>query len=86
MHLPVNRPVIVYLSSKDVIHSLTLPQMRVKQDAIPGTVQPVWFTPTKTGEWEIACSQLCGLAHYRMRGFYTVQTASDFDAWLAAPQ
>ena len=86
MHLPVNRPVIVYLSSKDVIHSLTLPQMRVKQDAIPGTVQPVWFTPTKTGEWEIACSQLCGLAHYRMRGFYTVQTVSDFDAWLAAPQ
>ncbi len=83
MNVPVNRPVIVYLSSKDVIHSFALPQMRVKQDVIPGTVQPVWFTPTETGEWEIACSQLCGLAHYRMKGFYSVQTAADFDAWLA---
>jgi len=84
LNLPVGKPVIVYLSSKDVIHSFTLPQMRVKQDAIPGIAQPVWFTPTATGEWEIACSQLCGLAHYRMRGFYTVQTAADFQSWLRA--
>jgi cytochrome c oxidase subunit 2 len=84
LHLPIDTPVIVYLSSKDVVHSFTLPQMRVKQDTIPGTVQPVWFTPTRTGEWEIVCSQLCGLAHYRMRGFYTVQTAADFKAWLAS--
>jgi cytochrome c oxidase subunit 2 len=56
--------------------------MRVKQDAIPGIVQNVWFTPTRTGEWEIACSQLCGLGHYRMRGFYTIQSASDFEKWL----
>ena len=84
LHLPLGKPVIVYLSSKDVVHSFTLPQMRVKQDAIPGTVQPVWFTPTGTGEWEIACSQLCGLAHYRMRGFYTVQSAADFQSWLQA--
>jgi cytochrome c oxidase subunit 2 len=82
LNLPVNRPVIVHLSSKDVIHSFALPQMRVKQDAIPGVEQRVWFTPTRTGEWEIACSQLCGLGHYRMRGFYTIQTQSDFDAWL----
>jgi len=82
MNLPVNRSVIVHLSSKDVIHSFGLPQMRVKQDAIPGIVHNVWFTPTKTGEWEIACSQLCGLGHYRMRGFYTIQSASDFEAWL----
>ena len=82
LNLPVGKPVIVYLSSKDVIHSFTLPQMRVKQDAIPGIAQPVWFTPTATGEWEIVCSQLCGLAHYRMRGFYTVQTAADFQSWL----
>ena len=65
---------IVYLSSKDVIHSFALPQMRVKQDAIPGIVQPVWFTPTKTGQWDIACSQLCGLGHYRMKGVYQIQT------------
>jgi cytochrome c oxidase subunit 2 len=82
MHLPVGRPVIVHLSSKDVIHSFGLPQMRVKQDAIPGVEQRVWFTPTRTGEWEIACSQLCGLGHYRMRGFYTIQSQADYDAWL----
>jgi cytochrome c oxidase subunit 2 len=84
LHLPVGRPVIVHLSSKDVIHSFGLPQMRVKQDAIPGLEQRLWFTPVKTGEWEIACSQLCGLGHYRMRGFYTIQTQADFDAWLAS--
>jgi cytochrome c oxidase subunit 2 len=84
LNLPVNRPVIVHLSSKDVIHSFALPQMRVKQDAIPGIAQPVWFTPTETGAWEIPCSQLCGLGHYRMRGFYTVQSADQYAAWLAA--
>jgi cytochrome c oxidase subunit II len=83
LHLPVGRPAIVQLSSKDVVHSFALPQMRVKQDAIPGLIQPVWFTPTGTGEWEIVCSQLCGLGHYRMRGFYTIQTQADFEAWLA---
>jgi cytochrome c oxidase subunit 2 len=84
LNLPVGRPVIVYLSSKDMVHSFTLPQMRVKQDAVPGIAQPVWFTPTRTGEWEIACSQLCGLGHYRMRGFYTIQTPEDFATWLSA--
>jgi cytochrome c oxidase subunit II len=83
LHLPVGRPVIVQLSSKDVVHSFALPQMRIKQDAIPGVIQPVWFTPTETGEWEIVCLQLCGLGHYRMRGFYTIQTQADFEAWLA---
>lgn len=82
LHLPIDKPAIVHLSSKDVIHSFGLPQMRVKQDAIPGIVHNVWFTPTKTGEWEIACSQLCGLGHYRMRGFYTIHTQSEFDNWL----
>ena len=82
LNLPVDRPVIVYLSSKDVIHSFALPQMRVKQDAIPGIVQPVWFTPTTTGQWDIACSQLCGLGHYRMKGIYQIQTAEEYQAWL----
>jgi cytochrome c oxidase subunit 2 len=84
LHVPVGRPAIVYLTSKDVVHSFTLPQMRVKQDAIPGSVQPVWFTPTLTGRWEIVCSQLCGLAHYRMRGVYVVESDADFRAWLAS--
>lgn len=83
LNLPVGRPVIIQLSSKDVVHSLGLPQMRVKQDAIPGIVQPVWFTPTQTGRWEIACSQLCGLAHYRMKATYTIMTQEQYDAWLA---
>jgi cytochrome c oxidase subunit II len=83
LNLPVNRPVVVHLTSKDVIHSFSLVQMRVKQDAIPGVTFPVWFTPTMTGDWEINCSQLCGLGHYRMRGFYSIKTQADYDAWLA---
>jgi cytochrome c oxidase subunit 2 len=82
LNLPVGKPVIVFLSSKDVVHSFGLGEMRVKQDAVPGIVQPVWFTPTMTGRWDIACSQLCGIAHYRMRGVYTIQSEADFDAWL----
>jgi cytochrome c oxidase subunit 2 len=62
---------------KDMVHSFARPQMRVTQDAIPGIAQPIGFTPTLAGEWEIACSQLCGLGHYRRRGFYTVQTQAD---------
>jgi cytochrome c oxidase subunit 2 len=58
--------------------------MRVKQDAVPGIVQPVWFTPTETGRWDIACAQLCGLAHFRMKGIYTILTPDAYDAWLEA--
>lgn len=85
-HMEVNRPVIVRLSSKDVIHSFGLPYMRVKQDAIPGMEVPVHFTPVRTNGkeiWEIACAQLCGLGHYRMKGRYHVQTKQEFDAWMA---
>ena len=82
LNLPVDKPVIIHLSSKDVIHSFSLIQMRVKQDAIPGESIPVWFTPTMTGDWEINCSQLCGLGHYRMRGFYSIKTQADYDTWL----
>jgi cytochrome c oxidase subunit 2 len=82
LNMPVNRPVVVHLSSKDVIHSFSLNEMRVKQDAIPGVTFPVWFVPTKTGSWEINCSQLCGLGHYRMRGFYAVTSQQEYDAWL----
>ena len=81
LNLPVNKPVIIHLSTKDVIHSFSLIQMRVKQDAIPGFSIPIWFTPIQTGDWEINCSQLCGLGHYRMRGFYSIKTQADYDAW-----
>ena len=83
MHLPVNRPVIVRLTSKDVIHSFALPHMRVKQDAIPGLEIPLWFRPTKTGDYEISCAQLCGLSHYRMRGYLTIHSQEDYEAWRA---
>ena len=82
LHLPVGRTAVIHLSSKDVIHSLGMPEMRVKQDAIPGIMQPVWFTPTRTGRWEIACSQLCGLAHYRMKAFYTIHSAAQYEEWV----
>lgn len=96
LHLPVDKPAIVHLSSKDVIHSFMLAEMRVKQDAIPGVSIPLWFVPTVTTaemrerlgrddyNYEIACAQLCGLGHYRMRGFLTIDTAEEFDAWMAA--
>ncbi len=149
LNLPVDKPIIIELSSKDVIHSLNLPLFRVKQDAIPGQMVRVWFQPTMTTEQireklgrtfsitkgmpedlanltsleeyrakdstvivakgggfteellpqliqagitevkaspdtptEIACAQLCGLGHYRMRGFVTVQTPEDYAAWV----
>ena len=96
LHLPVDRPVTVLLSTKDVIHSFFLPTMRVKQDAIPGMEIPVHFKPVMTTPedakfpacaaakscWEIACAQLCGLGHYRMRGFFMVHEQADFDAWM----
>jgi len=83
LNIPINRPVLVHLSSKDVIHSFGLYEMRIKQDAIPGLEMPVWFVPTRAGEYEITCSQLCGLGHYRMRGFVNVQSAADYDKWMA---
>jgi len=82
LHLPIGRPAIIHLTSKDVMHSFFLPVMRVKQDIIPGMSIPTWFTPTKTGQFEIACAQLCGLGHYRMKGFLTVHSREDFDKWV----
>jgi cytochrome c oxidase subunit II len=83
LNLPVDRPVLVQLTSLDVIHSFGLFEMRVKQDAIPGMEIPVWFVPNKTGQYEIACSQLCGIGHFRMRGFVNIQSAADFRNFLA---
>ena len=97
LHLPVDKPTMIYLSTKDVIHSLSLPEMRVKQDAIPGMTIPVFFTPTMTSSeflemikgtaregmgYEISCAQLCGNSHYRMRGYLTVHEENGFESWL----
>ena len=83
LNLPVDRPVLVQLTSQDVIHSFGLFEMRVKQDAIPGMEIPVWFIPNRVGQYEIACSQLCGIGHFRMRGFLNIQSAADFQNFLA---
>ena len=84
--VPFGRAVRVHLRSKDVIHSFFLPNFRVKQDAVPGMTPEVIFFPTRTGRFELACAELCVLAHYRMRGFFNVVTQSEFDAWLRAQQ
>jgi cytochrome c oxidase subunit 2 len=82
LHVPVNRPVIIEISSKDVIHNFALPHMRAAQDAIPGQIIPMWFTPIKTGSYEVICGQLCGLGHYSMKGMLVVDTPEDYQAWL----
>jgi cytochrome c oxidase subunit 2 len=81
--IPVNRPVHVRLRSKDVQHAFFLPNFRVKQDLVPGMSTSVTFTPVKVGEYEIACAELCGLGHYRMRAFLSVRSEADFETWLA---
>jgi len=83
LHVPVGRPVVVSLRSKDVIHSFYLPEFRVKQDAVPGMTTRIWFEASRVGNWEIACAELCGLGHYRMKGFITVETPEELEKWLA---
>ena len=83
IHVVVNKPVLIYLSSKDVIHSLKLVAMRITQDAIPGLRIPCTFTPDKIGRYQIECAQLCGNGHAAMAGgFVVVQSQADFDTWL----
>ena len=82
LHVPVDRDVIMDLSSKDVIHNFDIPGMRMAQDAIPGQVIPIWFKPVKTGTFEVVCGQLCGLGHYAMKGTVVVDTPDDYQAWL----
>jgi len=101
LHIPVNTPINISLSTKDVIHNFKLTELRVSQDAIPGMEIPVWFEATMTSEeflrttegsaregkgFEIACAQLCGLGHYRMKGFLTVHNDEGYAAWLQEQQ
>ena len=83
LRVPVDRPVYLQLTSKDVVHSLYLPNFRTKVDAIPGTVTRLWFEPKETGVFEIGCAQHCGTWHYRMRGELTVLGADAFAGWTA---
>jgi cytochrome c oxidase subunit 2 len=82
MHIPVNRPCIVDVMSKDVIHDYCIPNMRVAQDAIPGSIIPLWFVPIKTGTYEIVCAQLCGTNHSLMRATLVVDNEADYKKWF----
>jgi len=78
--VPVNRPVEIILKSKDVTHSFWVPQLRFKQDLVPGMAIHVHFTATKVGKYELACAELCGMNHFKMKSYMLVLPQSDFDA------
>jgi cytochrome c oxidase subunit II len=81
--VPVNKPVVLHISSLDVIHSLAIRSMRVCQDATPGLSVPAWFTPVKEGKYKVSCAQLCGLSHYGMFAILEVVSQAEYDKWLA---
>jgi cytochrome c oxidase subunit 2 len=82
LHVPVGRPVLVHLKSKDVVPSFYLPNFRIKQDVLPGAETRLWFQAKLAGTYEIGCAQHCGVSHYKMRGLVTVEPPEAFDAWL----
>ena len=79
--MPVNKPIRVQLSSKDVIHSFFLPNFRLKQDAVPGRTILVWFEATKPGKYELPCAELCGFGHSGMKGWVYVHTPDEYKKW-----
>ncbi|MEM9635690.1 MAG: cytochrome c oxidase subunit II [Pseudomonadota bacterium] len=82
LHLEIGKPVKILLRSIDVLHDFYVPEFRAKMDLIPGTVTYFWITPTRTGEFEILCAELCGVGHAFMRGLVLVDTTEDYQAWL----
>src|SRR3990172_4672466 len=82
IHVPVGKPVKLVLKAQDVIHSLFLPNLRFKQDAVPGREIPAWFEATKTGKYEMPCAELCGFGHSGMRGWLFVHTPEDYQKWV----
>jgi cytochrome c oxidase subunit 2 len=83
LHVPVNEDILVELKSADVLHDFFLPNLRVKQDAVPGMKIPVWFRATETGVFDLVCAELCGWGHYKMKGHIKIESREEFDAWLA---
>jgi len=82
IHVPLNHPVVVDVESKDVIHDFCIPNMRVAQDAIPGSVIPLWFVPVKLGTYEVVCAQLCGSNHSAMKATLVVDSEADYQKWF----
>lgn len=83
LHLPIDKPVKVLLRSIDVLHDFYVPEFRAKMDMVPGMVTYFWFTPTRTGTFDVLCAELCGTGHGYMRGIVVVDTEEDYKAWLA---
>jgi cytochrome c oxidase subunit 2 len=82
MHIPMGKPIKILLRSLDVLHDFYVPEFRAKMDIVPGLVSYFWFTPTRTGTFDIMCFELCGVGHYTMRSKVVVETESDYRAWL----
>ena len=82
LRAPVNQTVRVWLRSKDVIHSLFIPQFRLKQDSLPGREILAWFEATKAGRYEMPCAELCGFGHSGMKGWVTIHSQEEYDAWV----
>jgi cytochrome c oxidase subunit II len=82
LHVPVNEEVVLRIKSQDVLHSFFLPNLRLKQDVVPGMKQHVWFKANSKGVFDIVCAELCGWGHYKMRGRLTVESRDDFNRWL----
>lgn len=83
LHIPVGEEIVVAIKSQDVLHSFFLPNLRIKQDVVPGMKQHVWFQANETGAFDVVCAELCGWGHYKMRGRLTVESRANFDSWLA---
>jgi cytochrome c oxidase subunit 2 len=83
LHIPVDEEVLVELKSMDVLHDFFLPNLRIKQDAVPGMTIPVWFRATDVGTYDLVCAELCGWGHYKMKGRLTIESRAQFDQWLA---
>jgi cytochrome c oxidase subunit II len=84
LHLPLGRPVKALLRSIDVLHDFAVPQFRAKMDLVPGLVTYIWFTPTRTGKFDLLCNELCGVGHFVMRGKVVVEEEREFQAWLSS--
>ena len=82
LHVPVNKPILINLESEDAIHSFFVPSFMLKQDAVPGMKIRVWFQATEAGQRELACAELCGLGHYKMRAMVYVHPQQEYDQWL----
>jgi len=84
LHVPLGKPIKMLLRSKDVLHNFSIAQIRVKMDLVPGLVTYTWFTPTRTGSFDLLCEELCGVGHFAMRGRLVVDEPAAYQAWLAS--